>query len=159
MELVLLCGLLVMAGVTPTQGSILNVNKMIKQVTGKIPFNYWAYGCHCGFGGRGEPKDATDRCCLEHDCCYSLLKTQRCKPQTNHYKYNFSLGDIQCSDKGSWCEKQLCACDKAMAFCLKSSLNTYQKKLRFYLRPKCKGTTPPCTGAANLTLTLPGLPP
>ncbi|XP_004637811.1 group IID secretory phospholipase A2 [Octodon degus] len=157
MELVLLCGLLVMAGVTPTQGGVLNLNKMIWQVTGKTPlFNYWLYGCHCGPGGRGQPKDATDRCCQQHDCCYSLLKTQRCRSQTDHYKYTFLLGDIHCSDKGSWCERQLCACDKAVAFCLKSSLDTYQKKLRLYWRPKCKGATPLCPGAANLTF--PGLP-
>ncbi|KAM6174117.1 group IID secretory phospholipase A2 [Erethizon dorsatum] len=157
MELVLLCGLLVMAGVTPTQGGLLNLNKMVWQVTGKIPlFNYWPYGCHCGLGGRGQPKDATDRCCQEHDCCYSLLRIQRCRTQTDHYKYTFSLGDIQCPDKGSWCKRQLCACDKAVAFCLKNSLDTYQKKLRFYRRPKCKGATPLCTGTANLTF--PGLP-
>ncbi|XP_005394731.1 PREDICTED: group IID secretory phospholipase A2 [Chinchilla lanigera] len=157
MELVLLCVLLVMAGVTPTQGGILNLNKMIWQVTGKLPFfNYWPYGCHCGFGGRGQPKDATDRCCQEHDCCYFHLRLHRCKTRTDHYKYTFSLGDIQCSDKGSWCERQLCACDKAVAFCLKNSLDTYQKKLRFYWRPKCKGVAPLCTGPANLTFL--GLP-
>uniref|UniRef100_A0A4X1W6R2 Phospholipase A2 n=2 Tax=Sus scrofa TaxID=9823 RepID=A0A4X1W6R2_PIG len=61
MELPLLCFLVAFAGVIPAQGGILNLNKMIKQVTGKVPFfSYWPYGCHCGIGGRGEPKDATD---------------------------------------------------------------------------------------------------
>ncbi|XP_054536205.1 group IID secretory phospholipase A2 isoform X2 [Pan paniscus] len=61
MELALLCGLVVMAGVIPIQGGILNLNKMVKQVTGKMPILfYWPYGCHCGLGGRGQPKDATD---------------------------------------------------------------------------------------------------
>uniref|UniRef100_A0A5F9D203 Phospholipase A2 n=1 Tax=Oryctolagus cuniculus TaxID=9986 RepID=A0A5F9D203_RABIT len=61
MELPLLCGLLVMAGVIPGQGGILNLNKMVKQVTNKTPIlSYWSYGCHCGIGGRGQPKDATD---------------------------------------------------------------------------------------------------
>lgn len=50
-----------LAGVTPTQGGLLNLNKMVRQVTGKTPItSYWYYGCHCGLGGRGQPLDATD---------------------------------------------------------------------------------------------------
>ncbi|XP_060056926.1 group IID secretory phospholipase A2 isoform X2 [Erinaceus europaeus] len=61
MELPLLCVLVVLAGVIPTQGGILNLNKMVRELTGKIPlFSYWTYGCHCGLGGRGQPLDATD---------------------------------------------------------------------------------------------------
>ncbi|KFO19187.1 group IID secretory phospholipase A2 [Fukomys damarensis] len=157
MKLILLCGLLLMTGVTPTQGGFLNLSKMIRQMTGKIAFfNYWSYGCHCGLGGTGQPKDATDWCCQKHDCCYTHLKSHQCRSQTDYYKYTISQGNIQCSDKGSWCERQLCSCDKELALCLKNSLDTYQKKLRFYWRPKCKGPTPPCTRAANLTV--PGLP-
>uniref|UniRef100_A0A673UH79 Phospholipase A2 n=1 Tax=Suricata suricatta TaxID=37032 RepID=A0A673UH79_SURSU len=61
MELPLLCTLLAFAGVIPTQAGLLNLNKMIQQVTRKIPvFSYWPYGCYCGLGGRGQPKDASD---------------------------------------------------------------------------------------------------
>lgn len=50
-----------LAGVILTQGGILNLNKMVEQVTRKTPiFSYWPYGCHCGLGGKGQPKDATD---------------------------------------------------------------------------------------------------
>nr|XP_001095528.1 group IID secretory phospholipase A2 [Macaca mulatta] len=145
MQLALLCGLVVMAGVIPIQGGILNLNKMVKQVTGKMPlFFYWPYGCYCGPGGRGQPKDATDWCCQTHDCCYDHLKTHGCCIHTDHYRYSFSHGDIHCSDKGSWCEQQLCACDKEVAFCLKRNLDTYKKRLRFYWRPRCQGQTPGC---------------
>lgn len=48
------------------------------------------------------------------------------------------------ADKGSQCEKQLCACDKELATCLKESLSTYNKRLRIYWRPSCRGQTPIC---------------
>ncbi|XP_012512375.1 PREDICTED: group IID secretory phospholipase A2 [Propithecus coquereli] len=134
-----------LAGVMPAQGGILNLNKMIKQVTGKIPlFSYWPYGCYCGLGGRGQPKDATDWCCKVHDCCYAHLRFHRCALHMDHYRYNFSHGVVQCSDKGTWCEQKLCACDKEVAFCLKRNLDTYNKHLRFYWRPHCNGPTPNC---------------
>ncbi|KFO38521.1 group IID secretory phospholipase A2 [Fukomys damarensis] len=82
---------------------------MIRQMTGKIAFfNYWSYGCHCGLGGTGQPKDATDWCCQKHDCCYTHLKSHQCRSQTDYYKYTISQGNIQCcecpglSDGGSF---------------------------------------------------------
>ncbi|KAK2503538.1 hypothetical protein MC885_005338 [Smutsia gigantea] len=48
------------------------------------------------------------------------------------------------ADKGSWCEQQLCACDKEVAICLQRNLDTYQKRLRHYWRPHCRGKTPMC---------------
>ncbi|XP_040843650.1 group IID secretory phospholipase A2 [Ochotona curzoniae] len=146
MELRLLCGLVLLAGVSPSQGGILDLNKMVRQMTGKIPFlSYWPYGCYCGLRGRGQPKDATDWCCQVHDCCYSKLKkTHGCRTLKDHYKYNISQGIIQCSDEGSLCEQKLCACDKEVALCLKRNLDTYQKHLRYYRHQQCTGKTPEC---------------
>ncbi|XP_017518224.3 group IID secretory phospholipase A2 isoform X2 [Manis javanica] len=145
MEHPLLCMLMMFAGVILTQGGILNLNKMVEQVTRKTPiFSYWPYGCHCGLGGKGQPKDATDWCCHAHDCCYDHLKHHQCRVLTDNYNYTFSQGHIQCSDKGSWCEQQLCACDKEVAVCLQRNLDTYQKRLRYYWRPHCRGKTPIC---------------
>jgi hypothetical protein len=43
------------------QGSLLNFRKMIHLKTGKIAeLSYASYGCYCGLGGKGSPKDATD---------------------------------------------------------------------------------------------------
>ncbi|XP_054427411.1 group IID secretory phospholipase A2 [Pteronotus mesoamericanus] len=141
MELPLLCALLVLTGVTPAQGGILNLRKMIQQVTGKLPIlSYWPYGCYCGTGGRGTPVDATDRCCHTHDCCYAHLKLHHCHFNIDHYSYNISQGDVHCSDKGSWCEQQLCDCDKELVFCLKRNLDTYNKDQRFVrFKPRCWG--------------------
>ncbi|XP_005317596.2 group IID secretory phospholipase A2 [Ictidomys tridecemlineatus] len=145
MRLALLCGLLVAAGLTPAQGGLLNLNKMVRQVTKKIPLlNYWPYGCHCGLDGRGQPKDATDWCCQKHDCCYKHLRTYQCRPKRDHYNYTFSQGDVQCPHRGSWCEQQLCACDKEVAFCLKRNLDSHNKLLRFYRRSRCRDPTPSC---------------
>uniref|UniRef100_A0A2K5EDF0 Phospholipase A2 n=1 Tax=Aotus nancymaae TaxID=37293 RepID=A0A2K5EDF0_AOTNA len=95
-------------------------------------------------GTRAAMHPVFSRCCRTHDCCYAHLKTHGCRFHMDHYRYNFSQGEIYCSDKGSWCEQQLCACDKDVAFCLKRNLDTYQKKLRFYWRPHCQGQTPGC---------------
>ncbi|KAM7099936.1 group IID secretory phospholipase A2 [Molossus nigricans] len=146
MELTLLCALLVLAGVTPIQGGFLNLSKMVKQVTKKTSLMYWSYGCHCGIGGKGLPLDATDWCCHAHDCCYHHLQLHNCRWQMDHYSYNFSQGTVECSDKGSWCEQQLCACDKEVAYCLLRNLGTYNKKLRLvrFSRSRCKGHSPMC---------------
>ncbi|XP_061003804.1 group IID secretory phospholipase A2 isoform X1 [Dama dama] len=143
MDLSLLCTLVVFAGVVPAEGDILDLNKMIKQVTGKTPvFFYMSYGCYCGFGGQGPPRDATDWCCHEHDCCYGDLTPHDCDIRYDHYDYTFFRGKVHCSTKGSWCEQQLCACDKTLAYCLQRNLNTYKNDLRYL--SSCEGEIPEC---------------
>lgn len=49
-------------GLQPARGSVLELERMIKAVTGKSALlSYSWYGCFCGIGGRGTPVDATDR--------------------------------------------------------------------------------------------------
>nr|XP_020754837.1 group IID secretory phospholipase A2 isoform X1 [Odocoileus virginianus texanus] len=143
MDLPLLCTLVVFAGVVPAEGDILDLNKMVRQVTGKIPiFFYTSYGCYCGLGGRGPPRDATDWCCHAHDCCYGYLTPHNCDIRYDHYDYTFFRGQVHCSTKGSWCEQQLCACDKTLADCLQRNLNTYKNDLRYL--SSCEGEIPEC---------------
>ncbi|XP_038603132.1 phospholipase A2 homolog sphenotoxin basic subunit B-like [Tachyglossus aculeatus] len=130
--------------VIPGQGNVLQLRKMIRLTTGKNPITqYGFYGCHCGIGGKGQPKDATDWCCQIHDCCYAGLTSHRCWTTWDRYRYSHTFGVIRCGP-GSWCEKNLCECDKALALCLQRNLHTYQPKLRFYWSLSCKGRTMNC---------------
>lgn len=48
-------------GVPAVPGDLLDLRSMIEKVTGKNALtNYGFYGCYCGWGGRGTPKDDTD---------------------------------------------------------------------------------------------------
>nr|AHJ09554.1 phospholipase A2 [Ovophis makazayazaya] len=118
------------------EGSLVEFGRMIKEETGKNPFpSYTFYGCYCGLGGQGRPRDTTDRCCLMHDCCYENLTG--CKTKTDPYPYSRKNGVMVCGG-GTWCEKQICECDKAAAICLRDNLDTYNKEYQFYGDFRCK---------------------
>ncbi|MEE6528227.1 hypothetical protein FKM82_030309, partial [Ascaphus truei] len=63
------------------------------------------YGCYCGLGGGGTPKDTLDRCCQVHDGCYTEAKRlSSCigltdNPYTKEYKYTCSGTSITCTCK------------------------------------------------------------
>nr|P0DUN7.1 RecName: Full=Basic phospholipase A2 homolog LmutTX; Short=svPLA2 homolog; AltName: Full=LmmV toxin; AltName: Full=Lys49 PLA2-like [Lachesis muta muta] len=119
--------------------SLVELGKMILQETGKNPVtSYGAYGCNCGVLGSGKPKDATDRCCYVHKCCYKKLTD--CDPKKDRYSYSWKDKTIVCGENNS-CLKELCECDKAVAICLRENLDTYNKKYN-YLKPFCKKADP-----------------
>nr|1OZ6_A Chain A, phospholipase A2 [Echis carinatus] len=104
--------------------------RMIWNRTGKLPIlSYGSYGCYCGWGGQGPPKDATDRCCLVHDCCYTRVGD--CSPKMTLYSYRFENGDIICDNKDP-CKRAVCECDREAAICLGENVNTYDKKYKSY---------------------------
>nr|AHJ09524.1 phospholipase A2 [Calloselasma rhodostoma]AHJ09525.1 phospholipase A2 [Calloselasma rhodostoma]AHJ09526.1 phospholipase A2 [Calloselasma rhodostoma] len=110
-------------------GSMFNLWKMIMVMTGKeATKNYGMYGCNCGPMKRGKPKDATDQCCADHDCCYQKLTD--CDPKKESYSYKFEKGEILCGETNP-CLNQACECDKAVATCFRDNLDTYDKKQRF----------------------------
>ena len=51
-----------LSGPIQIQGSLAEFRQMILLKTGKrAETSYAFYGCHCGWGGKGSSKDATDR--------------------------------------------------------------------------------------------------
>nr|XP_056720877.1 basic phospholipase A2 Ceg-N6-like [Euleptes europaea] len=137
--------LLLIFGAVVTDGSLLNLNKMIKQVTGRNAIiNYGAYGCHCGWGSKGKPLDDTDWCCHEHDCCYHRTERQGCcRPIITRYSYTHQFGDVSCG-RGTSCQQQICECDREFALCLERNSWSYRRRYRFYWNLLCKGPNPSC---------------
>ncbi|XP_016070016.1 PREDICTED: phospholipase A2, membrane associated [Miniopterus natalensis] len=144
MKTLLLLALIMAFGLLQTQGSLWDFQKMIRQVTGKgAASSYGFYGCYCGLGGRGSPKDATDRCCAAHDCCYKRLQKRGCGTKALGYSFTYRKGQVICGKQGS-CQSQLCQCDKTAASCFKRNLKTYNKKYQFYNNKQCKGNAYRC---------------
>ncbi|XP_015269651.1 PREDICTED: basic phospholipase A2 DsM-S1-like, partial [Gekko japonicus] len=116
-DMKILLGVIVLlaCSVLVAQGSLLEFGQMIKTATGKSAFpEYTSYGCYCGLGGQGEPWDATDR-----------------NPQEQSTRF-------VAANEGSWCEMEICECDKAAALCLRDNLNSYNETLRFYFDIHCE---------------------
>uniref|UniRef100_A0A8C9JBR4 Phospholipase A2 n=1 Tax=Panthera tigris altaica TaxID=74533 RepID=A0A8C9JBR4_PANTA len=51
------------------------------------PLSYIGYGCYCGLGGHGQPRDAIDWCCHRHDCCYTRAEQAGCSPKMERYSW------------------------------------------------------------------------
>ncbi|NXI37321.1 PA2BB phospholipase, partial [Galbula dea] len=123
---------------SPAHGSLLQLHKMITKATGKNALlSYSSYGCYCGLGGKGKPKDATDRCCQLHDICYQKLLDHHCNAMVQHHYYNWNGGNPSCRNNG-WCAQQSCECDRSLVLCLKQNIKSYRKRYRFYPNFLCR---------------------
>ncbi|XP_074236279.1 phospholipase A2 group V isoform X1 [Saimiri boliviensis] len=119
------------------QGGLLDLKSMIEKVTGKNALkNYGFYGCYCGWGGQGTPKDGTDWCCWVHDHCYGRLEEKGCNIWTQSYKYRFAWGLVTC-EPGPFCRVQLCACDRKLVYCLKRNLWSYNPRYQYFPNILC----------------------
>ncbi|XP_077755477.1 phospholipase A2 group V isoform X3 [Canis aureus] len=118
-------------------GGLLDLKSMIEKVTGKSALtNYGFYGCYCGWGGRGTPKDGTDWCCWVHDRCYGRLEEKGCHIRTQSYKYRFAQGLVTC-EYGPLCQMQLCTCDRKLVYCLKRNLRSYNPRYQYFPNILC----------------------
>lgn len=144
MKILLLLATILAFGLLQAHGALWNFGHMIKKVTGKNAITeYSFYGCYCGYGGKGSPKDATDRCCFAHDCCYRRLMAKKCGTKGLHYKVSYRGSQVTCANQDS-CRKQLCECDKKAALCFKNNRKSYKSSLRFYNNKNCRGKAPKC---------------
>ncbi|XP_065594209.1 basic phospholipase A2 homolog [Cyrtonyx montezumae] len=119
-------------------GSLWQLQQVITKMTGKNALlHYSFYGCYCGVGGRGQPKDATDRCCQLHDACYESLQQHRCDAKRQRYGYSWHGGRLTCK-RDSWCARLSCECDRSLGLCLRSSAQSYSRRYVLYPKGKCR---------------------
>ncbi|XP_077591022.1 phospholipase A2-like [Stigmatopora nigra] len=132
-------------GVSPQRSKrgVLELAGMIQCSTGKSPLAYLSYGCYCGLGGQGWPRDRTDWCCHKHDCCYDGAERQGCQTKTDRYDWTCDDNTPDCDDLTDKCEELLCKCDRAAAKCLRNS--PYKRKYALWPNWWCGHQHPMCT--------------
>ncbi|XP_045632048.1 group 10 secretory phospholipase A2-like [Ursus americanus] len=108
----------------------------------RTPLAYIRYGCYCGLGGHGQPRDAIDWCCHRHDCCYTHAEQAGCRPKIERYSWQCDNQNIVCGPTKNKCEELLCKCDKEIAYCLAQT--KYNLKYLFYPRFLCGKDSPKC---------------
>ncbi|XP_051027038.1 phospholipase A2, membrane associated-like [Acomys russatus] len=145
MKVLLLLAAVIMAfGPIQIQGSLSEFTEMVRRTTGMFVSQAYNYGCYCGPGGSGSPKDGTDWCCFAHKCCYYDLEKHGCNTTFLHYKFTSEMGIINCAENQDSCKKELCQCDKVAAECFAQNFRSYSKRLRYYPKVLCNGKPPKC---------------
>ncbi|XP_027047608.1 basic phospholipase A2-like [Pocillopora damicornis] len=103
-----------------TQRNLVQFHNMITCATSRTSADYIDYGCYCGYGGKGKPADATDRCCKIHDECYGRIQNQNsCYFSLDVYTRIYTRDNTctGCADREGTCERAVCECDGAAAKC------------------------------------------
>ncbi|XP_076816556.1 acidic phospholipase A2 CM-II-like [Clavelina lepadiformis] len=91
----------------------------------KLGTKYISYGCYCGIGGKGKPKDSIDRCCQAHDRCFGgVTKASNSLTEVMIFEpYEFVCAQNQrktfCRSAGvTTAGKGLCECDRRLSYCV-----------------------------------------
>ncbi|EHB04159.1 Group 10 secretory phospholipase A2 [Heterocephalus glaber] len=106
------------------------------------PIVYMQYGCFCGLGGHGQPRDSIDWCCYHHDCCYALAEEAGCSPKMGSYPWKCVDNQVQCGPAENKCQELMCECDRNIAYCLAEA--EYNLKYLFYPHFLCEQESPTC---------------
>ncbi|XP_061456235.1 phospholipase A2-like [Rhineura floridana] len=101
-----------------TRRGLLQLAGTIQCSTGRSALAYMRYGCYCGLGGNGWPRDKTDWCCLKHDCCYGTAEKEGCTPKFERYTWKCKDKAAKCDDIEDKCKRMTCECDREAAMCL-----------------------------------------
>ncbi|EDO40990.1 predicted protein, partial [Nematostella vectensis] len=123
--------------------SVWRFASMIAKATGRGAWQYTHYGCWCGLGGKGNPVDAVDRCCVCHDVCYNKLIDRGICNKSRIYLVNYYFTGKKTSGFWRWkktvnvsrCGYEKCKCDAAAVVCFRR--NRFNKKYRLYNKNKC----------------------
>nr|XP_008106081.1 PREDICTED: group 10 secretory phospholipase A2 isoform X2 [Anolis carolinensis] len=121
---------------------IIELSGALQCTTGRFALMYLGYGCYCGQGGRGWPKDETDWCCHAHDCCYGFAQEQGCSPMIRRYKWTCKDNHVICDPTLDKCQKLMCQCDRDAAKCWRSS--DFNQQYAFWPNVFCGRTYPVC---------------
>ncbi|XP_028402387.1 phospholipase A2, minor isoenzyme-like [Dendronephthya gigantea] len=110
--------------------SVVNFGRMVRCATGRDPFDFVNYGCHCGLGGRGKTLDDIDRCCHSHDRCYRRLRSKGICNIFQIYLKSYRHSCYKCSSRNTGCSKGLCICDRKAAKCFKRHVKKYNRRMK-----------------------------
>ncbi|XP_028561902.2 group 10 secretory phospholipase A2 [Podarcis muralis] len=125
-----------------TRRGLIQLAGAILCTTQRSPFAYMRYGCYCGLGGTGYPRDKADWCCFEHDCCYGEAEKEGCSPKLQKYTWECENNSAKCEDIEDKCQKMACECDREAAKCLASA--PYNSQYLFWPDTLCGSFNPQC---------------
>ena len=116
----------------PKPQSIVQYGTMIEQLTGKKASAFNNYGNWCGIRGTGDPVDAIDECCRQHDTCYRNVSYCESSTSTGLGQYNYQFNKtgkvIICKNP----DNLLCKCDKESSTCIYENLASYNKDYKLF---------------------------
>nr|XP_017515636.2 otoconin-90 [Manis javanica] len=118
------------------------LGQMLFCLTSRCPEEFESYGCYCGQEGRGEPRDALDRCCLSHHCCLEQVGRLGCLLERLPQAPAVCVDHTPKCVGQSLCAKLLCACDQTAAECMASAF--FNQSLQAPGRLECQGGRRSC---------------